>query len=221
MRVGRLGVLWLLVLSCKPIVRQETVSQAQIAVAVRVFRQLMEGGNNFKEARHFLTTNLNKREGFLVREVVVSYLAEGNYASFGDLLRSYTHAAPAVAINNKLDQLIARIAVSKNEQEVAGLLTQVEEQIGHVRLLYSQRNRVFLTTRQSGDDNYRLLLDMRDDFSSWRRSLQQDLDNSLRKYAKQTDEFWPENFRTRIVDLRRQLESFNKRLGLRSDHGAL
>lgn len=217
MWVVQLCVWLFLVLSCKPIARQEPASEAQIALGVRTFKQMMDG-NKLKPARRFLTTNLDKKEIFLVRESVDAYLADGNnYARFGDLLRSYTHSAPAVALNNKLDNLIASIAVSKNDREVAGLLTQVERYIERVESLYLQRNRVFLTTRQHGDDNYQLLLDMRNDFGSWRRSLQQDLDKSMRKYTSQTGAFWPENFRARIIDLRQQLESFNNQLGIRSD----
>ena len=212
----RVCILLFLVLSCKPIARQEPTSEAQIVRGVRFFKKLMDG-DYFKEARHFLITNLNKKETLLTREAVNSYLADGNYAKFGDLLRSYTHSAPAVALNHKLDQFIASIAVSKSDREVAGLLTQVEEYIGRVELLYTQRNRVFLTAPQSGDDNYRLLLAMRDDFDSWRRALQKNIDKSMHKYARQTGDLWPENLRARVVDLRDRLKFFHHRLGVRPE----
>ena len=201
-------------LHCKPIAKQEPTSSTQISVAVRVFKQLMNG-TSFSGARRFLTTNLiNKKETSLAREVVSTYLNDGNYARFGDFLRSYTHSASAVMLKNNIDQLIARVRVSKDSREAATLLAQVETQVTEVKALYRNRGRA-LAAAPHGDDSYRFLIDARDDFYEWSTAMRKNLGKSMRPHLRKLDDNGREELVERLLEMRHQLEAFHRSIGLR------
>lgn len=202
---------------CRPIVRQEPASAVQVAVAVNGFKQLMES-RNYKAARKFITSHLDKNNKHLARETIGSYLKEGNQAGISDFLRSYTHSAHAVVLDKEINDLIARIATSDSEQDIAKLLTQVEERTYQIKSLYFQRDRVLVTT-PPGKESYGLMIETRNDFDSWSRGMQEKLNLSVRKYAQRTGINWPEKLRARLLEMHDSLAAFYRSIGLRPLHG--
>ena len=224
--------------SCRPLVRQEPISQEQgLLPLVNAFDILMNN-QNYKSARDVISSFMQSGKRLVVRDVMAHRLHKGDTENISAFLRSYTSSAKATALDQEIDLLLERIAISTHEQDVAKLMKELEGRIEQIKSLYSERGAIvesIVINYKAGAsispsssvnkfypvDNFSpthhqkgLAREAQADFDVWRSRVQARINTGIERYASNTpDRKWPPHITAIIEKMYSDLKVFGSSLG--------